>query len=457
MQGPKPHWITGNVSDFDGSFSQSLLKIDRQYSRKYALYYGIWHPVLAINHPDTIRMALKKPFSKDTDAMKYVRDWTGDGILTSNGALWARNRRLLTPAFHFDVLRSYVSIYNECTDILIEKWKNNCGKCIEIFDDMSRLTFDVLLRCAFSANLNLQTSEKRHPFLLATDENSYIVEERFVNLIYSITSTFKLTAKGRQYFKNTEFSRKFAKEILMDRRKQIQTGQADTSNKKYLDFLDIMLQAKDSSGNGLTDDEIVAEAITFLFAGHDTTASTISFALFSLAKHPEYQQKIREEYEQVLNGKDELSWGDLAGLQFTAMCIKETLRIHPPVCILGRGLCEDTEIDGQVFPKGLELELQLYCIHHNPEFWPDPWTFNPLRFTQEEINKRDPYTFFPFALGSRNCIGQNFAMNEAKVTLAKLVHRFEFSEAENRPLDHLISSVLRNVGGTWVQLKDRNP
>uniref|UniRef100_H3CK18 aromatase n=1 Tax=Tetraodon nigroviridis TaxID=99883 RepID=H3CK18_TETNG len=146
---------------------------------------------------------------------------------------------------------------------------------------------------------------------------------------------------------------------------------------------------------------------TFMFEGHDTTASGISFILYNLACHPEHQ-KCREEILQVLNGKDTMDWEDLSKIPYTTMCIKESLRLHPPVPGISRKTTKPiTFFDGRTLPAGTRIGTSVFGIHRNATVWENPTVFDPLRFLPENASKRSPHAFVPFAAGPRNCIGSN--------------------------------------------------
>ena len=179
------------------------------------------------------------------------------------------------------------------------------------------------------------------------------------------------------------------------------------------DFLSILLTTKDENDNGLTDEEIRNEMDTFVFEGHDTTATGLIWVLYNLAKFPKHQEMCRQEVME-LSGERELKLEDLSRLEFLTMFIKECLRLYPPVYSVARESEQPFTIDGYALPKGTFLVLPFNQLHSNPEFWPDPSTFEPLRFSPENLSKIDPYAYLPFSVGERNCIGQNLAMHEIK-------------------------------------------
>ncbi|CAH2310736.1 cytochrome P450 4B1-like [Pelobates cultripes] len=191
-----------------------------------------------------------------------------------------------------------------------------------------------------------------------------------------------------------------------------------------------------------------------MFAGHDTTTSGISWILYCMAKYPEHQKKCREEIRAFLGERDTMDWEDLSKMPYTTMCIKESLRLYPPVPIISRQLAKPiTFYDGRSLPAGTVVLVNIYCIHRNPNVWKDPEVFDPQRFSLENSSNRHPHAFVPFSAGPRNCIGQAFAMNEMKVAVALTLNRFEIlPDLANTPLK-LPQIILRSKNGIHVYLK----
>ncbi|XP_035682671.1 cytochrome P450 4F2-like [Branchiostoma floridae] len=227
---------------------------------------------------------------------------------------------------------------------------------------------------------------------------------------------------------------------------------------RYLDFLDILLTARDPDREGLTDDEIRAEVDTFLFEGHDTTASGISWSLYCLAKHPGHQDRVREEVDIVLTGKDdeELTWQDVSKLKYLAMCVKEAMRLYPPVPIVSRRTTRDFDLMGHRLPAGATLNINTWCLHHNRAVWGEDFMeYKPDMFSSENMKKMDAYAFIPFSAGPRNCIGQNFALNEEKVVIARILHRYKVELVPDHHVAPVLELVTRAVNGIKVKFIPR--
>ncbi|PVD31378.1 hypothetical protein C0Q70_06790 [Pomacea canaliculata] len=293
----------------------------------------------------------------------------------------------------------------------------------EVYSTIKKFSFDVILKCAFSYDADCQREGDPHYYVQAVQSLSEMVSIRVLKPWLQSDFIYSLTAAGRKFFKTCRLVHKVADDVIR-KRKQLLTIRPRRKN--VLDFLDILLTAKDENGEGLTSEEIRDEVDTFLAAGEGTTASTISWTMYSLAQHPDIQATCQEEIDELFKGRetDEVLWEDLSRLPYLSMCIKEGLRLHSPIPFIYRQLSQDLELDGFIAPKGVIVCIALYNIHHNPKVWEDSLEFRPERFTEENMKSRSPYAFIPFSAGKRNCIGQNFAMDQMKLALARILHRF---------------------------------
>ncbi|GFS12211.1 cytochrome P450 [Elysia marginata] len=264
---------------------------------------------------------------------------------------------------------------------------------------------DVILKCAMSYETNCQLPGNNHPYVNAVGVLSDIMLKRFFEPWFHNEFLFSLTPSGRKFFKQCDYVHQIAEEIIKERTKELQHQVRESSerSRRCMDFLDTLLTAKDEKGEGLTMREIRDEVDTFLFEGHDTTSSAISWALYSIAEHPEIQQRVQDELDGVLDqaGHTDVLWEDLTKLPYMTMVIKEAMRLHSPVPFIQRVLTSDTEIDGKMAPAGTLVNCVIYNIHHNPTVWEDSTRFDPDRFLPENAERRSPYAFVPFSAGPR--------------------------------------------------------
>ena len=360
--------------------------------------------------------------------------WIGNGLLTSSGKYWARNRRLITPGFHFDVLKPYVKIYNECVARLIAYFEERSkkGSSIEIFEPVSVCTLNTIMRCSFSSSEDVEVGEESQ-YVKCINSMSYYIFQRMFNPLCYFDSIYFLTKDGKEFLKHCEYSHSVTRACITKRKETLKHG--TEQQKKHLDFLDILLLARDEDGNALTDKEICDEVETFMFEGHDTTASAISWCLYNLARHPDIQARAQEEADELLKDKSDIEWNDFNDLNYIGQCIKESMRLNPTVTFVQRELTKPMTILGQKILPGTPVEVNIWAIHHNREVWgEDHMKYDPDRFLPEKISKMDSYSFLPFSAGPRNCIGQTFALQEMKVYIAQILHHFKMSLDK----DHLV-------------------
>ncbi|XP_074836188.1 ultra-long-chain fatty acid omega-hydroxylase-like isoform X4 [Carettochelys insculpta] len=372
---------------------------------------------------------------------------------------------MLTPAFHFDILKPYMKVFNQSAAIMHAKWHQLAASgsaSVDMFEQLSLMTLDSLQKCVFSYNSNCQ--ETPSDYIAAILELSSLVVRRQHHLLLHSDFLYHLTPDGGRFRRACDTVHRFTAAVVQQRRQALsrQGREAWLRSKqgKTVDFIDILLLAKDEDGQDLADEDIAAEADTFMFEGHDTTASGLAWVLYNLARHPSYQERCREEIKALMQDKEleQIEWEDLSQMPFSTMCIKESLRLHPPVTAVSRRCTEDIKLpDGRILPKGNICLISIYGTHHNPAVWPEPEVYNPHRFDPETSKNQSPLAFMPFSAGPRNCIGQNFAMAEMKVVLALTLLRFTVRLDETRPVRRNPQLILRSENGLWLHLEPLGP
>ncbi|XP_037552592.1 cytochrome P450 4F3 [Nematolebias whitei] len=469
-------WLLGHLGQMQ-STEEGLQQVDdlvQTYKHSCCWFLGPFYHLVRVFHPDYVKPLLTASGSvtvKDELIYGHLRPWLGQSLLLSNGDEWSRRRRLLTPAFHFDVLKNYVTTFNSSTNTMHRKWSRLVAEGttnIEMFDHVSLMTLDSLLKCAFSYNSNCQ--ESANEYVAAIVELGDLVIDRRFRILHHWDWMYWKTAQGKRFKRALSVVHGFTREVVQKHRALIGQQQETeartdltTAPQKKKDFVDIILLSKDDDEQSLTDEEIQAEANTFMFAGHDTTASAVSWTLYNLARHPQHQETCRQEVMELMQGRGgwALEWEDLSNLRFTTMCIRESLRLHSPVQAVTRTYTQDMALPGGLsVPKGVICLVSLYGTHHNPAVWTNPHDFDPLRFDAANAGGRSSHSFIPFSSGPRNCVGQKFAMAELRVVVALTLLRFRLSPgadpesgSSSEGVRRLPQLVLRAEGGLWLQLE----
>ncbi|KAJ8013575.1 hypothetical protein DPEC_G00031200 [Dallia pectoralis] len=468
---PTHNWLMGHLGEMR-STEEGLHAVDqlvRTYKHSCSWFLGPFYSLVRLFHPDFVKPLLLAPASitvKDELFYGFLKPWLGQSILLSNGEEWSRRRRLLTPAFHFDILRNYVKIFNHSTDIMHAKWRRLLAdgeSRLDMFNQISMMTLDSLLKCTFSYNSNCQESSSE--YIAAILQLSDLIIDRRGRILHHWDWWYWRTPEGQRFQQACNVVHRFTRTVVQERRDQLlqqrepeshtEKKDEEEKKKKVADFIDLLLLSKDEEGRGLSDEEIKAEADTFMFGGHDTTASGISWVLYNLSQNQDYQNRCRDEVNNLLQDRqtEDIEWDDLNNLPFTTMCIKESLRLHSPVSAVTRRYTEDMHVPGdRVIPKGSICLLSIYGVHHNPEIWPDPDVYNPMRFDPENSKGRSSHAFIPFSSGPRNCIGQKFAMVELRVVIALTIRRYRVTSGPEK-IKRLPQLVLRAEGGLWLHLE----
>ncbi|XP_023788238.1 cytochrome P450 4B1-like [Cyanistes caeruleus] len=456
--GPPKHWLYGH-NHLIGSknFLDQIVSWGEEYPYAFPRWFGPLLPSLIIHHPEYAKSLLGRTDPKASIPYKFLIPWIGEGLLILEGGKWFQHRKMLTPAFHYDVLKSYVTLMSDSVKVMLDKWDKKImeRKSVELFQDVSLMTLDIIMKCAFSCNSNCQTQSDSHYYIRAVFDLTYLLSNRIQS--FSFKDVFyNLTSKGREFQDACKLAHSHTDQVIQERKLLLSNEKEldKIQKKRHLDFLDILLCSKDANGAGLSDEDLRAEVDTFMFEGHDTTASGISWLFYCMSLHPEHQQRCREEIQGILGDRDTIEWEDLGKMTYTTMCIKESLRLFPPVPAVSRQLSKPiTFPDGRSLPAGCQAGVNIFAIHRNRDVWEDPEVYDPLRFSPENSSQRHSHAFLAFSAGSRNCIGQQFAMNEMKVALALTLLRFElYPDASKLPI-MLPQVILRSSNGIHLRLK----
>lgn len=455
---PPTHWLFGHALEIQktGCLDKVVSWI-HQFPFAHQLWLGPFLGFLNIYEPEYVKAVYSRGDPKAADVYDFFLEWIGKGLLVIHGPKWHQHRKLLTPGFHYDVLKPYVAVYADSTNIMLDKWEKKAkeGKSFDIFSDVGHMALDTLMKCTFGKGTS-GLGHKDSSYYSAVSDLTLLMQQRIDSFHYHNDFIYWLTPHGRRFLKACKVAHDHTDKVIRERKEALKDEKEweKIQKQRHLDFLDILLGARDDSGVKLSDADLRAEVDTFMFEGHDTTSSGISWFLYCMARYPEHQDRCREEAREILGDRDSFQWEDLAKMSYLTMCIKESLRLYPPVPQVYRQLSKPVSfVDGRTLPAGSLICLHIYGLHRNSAVWPDPEVFDPLRFSSENSTRRHPFAFMPFSAGPRNCIGQQFAMNELKVVTALCLLRFEFSLDPSRPPIKLPQLILRSKNGIHLHLK----
>lgn len=380
-----------------------------------------------------------------------MKSWIGNGLLTSEKAIWKKRRKALTPAFHFRILDEYVPIMNRRAVMLTDKLARLGREYFDILPVIRLATFAILFETAMGVKLDEEEVENSE-FLKVNDEMAASIMTRMITIHHWPDFIYKRTKDGREFYKKVELIKKYTQDILRSRKKAYKIEGARKQS-----FMDILLRMHMEEGV-FTEEEIREEVNTFMIGGFDTTAMAASFAIHLLGNHPEAQAKVHEELDAVFGSDEErpVTTEDIKQLKYLDCVIKEALRLYPPIPLIARELGEDVLFENVTIPKGTVSIVLIYFMHRHPRFFAQPNAFLPERFLEGD-RERHPFLYIPFASGARNCIGQKFAQLEDKILLAQILRRFTVqSMIPNEDLQMSLELVLRPTQGLHVKFTPRD-
>ncbi|XP_055914755.1 cytochrome P450 4d8-like [Eupeodes corollae] len=473
LSGPYPFILLGSVHKLFCLSPQNFFKLLIHFRKIWGKTYRIWifnRLIIAIGDPKVAEVLLSsQTHIKKHHLYNLFRPWLGVGLLMSDGRKWFSRRKIITPTFHFQILERFVEIFEQQSDVLVKQLEKHCqtGKEFDVHPFIGLAALDIITETAMGTKINAQT-DPTNEYTRAVNDITRIMSLRFLNVPIAnetIFSIFCPRIKRRQVeciktmhsftIKVIEEHRKALQEVLLVEENDNQVHNVGVETKKRMALLDVLLQST-CEGKPLTNEDIREEVDTFMFEGHDTTTSALSFALTQIARHPNVQQKLVEEICEIL-GKEKtpgISYKLLQELKYTECVIKETLRLYPPVPVIGRELLQDMSYDGGVLPAGSEVLVGIWLMGHDGDLFPDPEEFRPERHLMEAAERASSFSFIPFSAGPRNCIGQKFAMLEMKCVIVKILREYELLPL-GEDVKPTMNLILRSENGFQLGLRHR--
>ncbi len=352
----------------------------------------------------------QKNYTKSEIQTKDLAKYVGKGLLTSEGELWKKQRKLIQPAFHKKQMVKLVETINSAIKTELEKIIPN--KAFNVFPIFNDLAFQTVVKSLFSS----EVSEKEINRLqrITEDAQKMLVQElRQPFLIW----WFNISGKIEHHIDETNEARAILLRIVNERRQ---------SGKRYEDLLDMLLDARYEDGNAMDDAQLLDEILILFTAGHETTSNALTFTCELLARNLSVQEKIFAEVKNAKEKTENLS-EFIRQCTYTKQVVEESLRLYPPAYFIDRTNIEEDEFNGMIIPKNTSLLFSLHEIHRHSDFWENPDDFNPDRFGGDSQLQYSEY-YYPFGAGPRMCIGSNFAMYEMILAIAEVMFKYKIEE-----------------------------
>jgi len=430
--GPKGLPIVGNVFEPRGNAIGYFTRCFRDYGDiVFVRFLGV--PMCLVNRPDCIESVLvtqNNNFEKSKD-YRALRRVLGNGLLTSEGEFWRRQRKLVQPAFHQVRIAAYAEVMVSYTERLLASWKD--GEERDIHEAMMRLTLDIVAKTLFDADVSREAEDVGAALQLLM---SKFFRQAGFALLLPRSIPIPTTQQLRRAVAQLD---KVIYEIIRRRR----AGPATSG-----DLLSVLLQAQDDEGLRMTDRQLHDEIMTLFLAGHETTANALSWTWLLLGQHPEIEEKLVEELQRVLAGRAPAA-SDLPRLTYTDMVLREAMRLYPPVWVIGRRALAPFRMGEYELPAETNVLMSQLITHRDGRYFPEPERFDPDRWgPSDPRNLALPrFSYFPFGGGPRVCVGAGFAMMEAVLLLATIAQKFRLTLVPGQNVKYLPSVTLRPKSG----------
>ncbi|MGW5555894.1 cytochrome P450 [Micromonospora sp. NPDC003944] len=371
------------------------------------------------NHPEHAKHVLADNNAnyRKGIGLVHAKRALGDGLLTSEGELWRKQRKVIQPAFHSRRLGHYAGIVSDEAAGLVQRLRARAGGGpVDVLQELTGLTLGVLGRTLLDADL---------AGFAGVDESFAAVQDQAMFELVTLSGVPAWVPLPRQMrFRRARQHLQGVVDQLVAQRIATAQGRDDVLSR-------LILSTGEETDRRVGRQRLRDELVTLLLAGHETTASTLGWSLYLVDRHPQVQRRLRDEAREVLGDRPPI-FEDLHRLRYTAMVIEEAIRLYPPVWILPRRATDDDEIGGYHVPAGADVLICPYTLHRHPQFWEEPDRFDPERFDPERAGGRPRYAYIPFGAGPRFCVGSNLGMMEATIVLATLIRDLDLMTVPGR-------------------------
>ncbi len=448
--GPVGNLIFGNLYGIQDDRLHAFMQLRKDYGDVVRLRIGT-RTIYLVSHPDLIEYVLQDNNRNYTKGrgLEKAKPLLGNGLLTSEGEFWRRQRRLAQPAFHRKKIAGFVEIMTQATARMLSRWEERQDNTepLNIAGEIMRLTLDVVSRTLFSTGLKPGETEsvaKALPFIL---------RETTRRLSSPLGLREYLPIQANQQFQvNLAALNQIVYRIIDERRRAVEAGGQDDLPEDLLSML--MFATDEETGERMNDRQLRDEVMTIFLAGHETTANNLAWTFYLLSKHPQIRTQLQDEVDRLLGGRTPVL-EDIPNLVYTRQVLDESLRMFPPAWAIGRQAIQEDQVGGYRIPTGSGIVISSYVVHRHPEFWENPERFDPSRFETQKVHERPHYAYIPFGGGPRLCIGNNFALQESTLVLAMVTQRYSLDLVPGHPVVAETAITLRPRYGIQMFLNPR--
>jgi cytochrome P450 len=424
----------GPAEGFDLGGSEESLALMRRCFAQYGDVYRIFAPSrgvynYVINHPRDIKRVLLSNHRNYTkgEGMDRVKILLGNGIMTSEGDFWRRQRRMMQPSFHRRVLDRFGGLIHDVNENYAARWavKAAAGEPINLTEDLSELTLEIVLHSIFGTDLErLERQLGANPFAVVAKE-----QNRDLKFAFRFRSLAKLV------------------DDLIERRRR--------EPEERFDFLEMLMATRDRENDApMSNKELIDEVMTLIVAGHETTAAALTWTWHLISQHPDTAAQLEAEADTVTIGTP-LGLDAAESLVFTHQVIQEALRLYPPGWLFTRRTLEADELGGFAIGPRTDVFISPYLLHRHPEFWSEPEEFRPERFAGADAEERHKFAYIPFSVGPRHCIGENLALFEMLGHVSMMSRRFRMTRLGNDPIELEAQINLRPRSNLMMNVEER--